>query len=125
MRFVYLDAESKGRPARRPRHPSFAHLCHLVIPPTSLLSSLRSLPEFSWGGRGPSSYQIIASQDKCPPGLNVHEFQAYQTLCSGTVRRWPQILVELGSSNVNFSTEATTWLLSHLALEMGPPSIGS
>ncbi|KAJ9667426.1 hypothetical protein H2201_002294 [Coniosporium apollinis] len=45
---------------------------------------------------------------------------AYQALFSGKHRRWPAILIELGSSNLNFSTEATTVLMSQLALQAGP-----
>lgn len=45
---------------------------------------------------------------------------AYQALFSGKTRRWPQILIELGSSSLNFGTEATTLLISMLALQVGP-----
>ncbi|TVY40663.1 hypothetical protein LSUB1_G002307 [Lachnellula subtilissima] len=76
--------------------------------------------DFHSDSDGPSSYATIASQSRCPPGVNVHEFMAYQTLFSGKTRRWPQILMELGASNLNFSTEATALLLCHLALQIGP-----
>ena len=45
---------------------------------------------------------------------------SFQTLFSGKSRRWLQILVELGSSNLNFSTEATTTLMTFLALQIEP-----
>ncbi|TVY94359.1 hypothetical protein LAWI1_G000351 [Lachnellula willkommii] len=75
---------------------------------------------FNSDSNGPSSYTTVASQSRCPPGVNVHEFMAYQALFSGKTRRWPQILMELGASNLNFSTEATALLLCHLALQIGP-----
>src|SRR2546423_5749130 len=45
---------------------------------------------------------------------------AYQALFSGKSCRWPLMLIELGSSNLNFSTEAVTLLMSQLALQAGP-----
>lgn len=47
---------------------------------------------------------------------------AYQCLFSGTNQRWPSILVELGSSNLNFGTEATSLLITQLATHSGPAS---
>jgi len=81
---------------------------------------LLSSSEFKIDSTGPSSYSIIASQTKCPPGVNVHEFVAFQALFSGNYRRWPQILIELGASNLNFSTETTALLIFHLVLQVGP-----
>jgi hypothetical protein len=49
---------------------------------------------------------------------------AHQTLLSGRNRRWPQILIELGSGNLNFNLESTTTLLSLLALQVGQPHEG-
>jgi hypothetical protein len=64
----------------------------------------------------------MATQMNCPSGLNPHEFLAFKTLLSGTARRWISILVELGSTNLNWSSETTMILVSHLALQCGPPS---
>lgn len=94
------------------------HSCELIIPPNSPYALFRSELK---GINGQSSYQILANQSRCPPSLNVHEFMAFQSLLSGKSRRWLQILVELGSTNLNFSAEATTFLISQLALETGPP----
>jgi hypothetical protein len=72
-------------------------------------------------GDGPTSYEVVASQTSCPQGLNTHEYMAFQSLLSGKRRRWVSILMELGSSNMNLATEAAVNLLSHLALQVGPP----
>lgn len=45
---------------------------------------------------------------------------AFQSLTSDRNRRWVSILIELGSSNLNFGTEATSLLLTQLALQAGP-----
>lgn len=116
MRFRYYDKKLDAWSAWTLETPTFKHHCELTIPEGS---PLRSLPG-SVIINGASSYQIIANQSRCPLGMNVHEFTAFQSLLSGKVRRWPQILVELGSSNLNFSTESTTFLISFLALQVGP-----
>jgi hypothetical protein len=77
-------------------------------------------PNFSGITDGPSSYETLASQARCPPGIDLHEFLSLQALFSGKARRWHQILIELGSSNVNFGTEATTLLIGLLSLQIGP-----
>ena len=45
---------------------------------------------------------------------------AYQSLFSGKSRRWPSVLIELSSSSLNFSIQATTLLITQLALQVGP-----
>jgi hypothetical protein len=69
---------------------------------------------------GPSSYEIVASETQCPSSVSVHEFTACQRLLSGKTRRWPTMLVELGASNVNFSSESTMSMFNHLATQAGP-----
>ena len=69
---------------------------------------------------GPSSYQIQANQTKCPSNMSFHEFSAYQKLLAGKTRRWPTILVEMDSSNLNFSDEDTTRVICQLAIQAGP-----
>ena len=120
LKFGYYDERTQSWPARQAQKPSFRHHCPLVIPVNSHFKCLRGLPEFNADAKGPSSYEIIASQTKCPPGLTTHEFLAYQTLFSGKFRRWTSMLLELGSSNLNFSAEATATLVSQLALQAGP-----
>jgi hypothetical protein len=46
---------------------------------------------------------------------------AIQNLFSGKARRWASILVELGSANLNFSTETTATVISYLASHVGQP----
>ncbi|KAI9833796.1 MAG: hypothetical protein M1819_003531 [Sarea resinae] len=120
LKYGYFDKLTKVWPARQTQKPTFAHHCRMNIPKTSPFSSLAPSLDLAVDADGPSSYEIIASQTRCPPGLNVHEFMAYQGLFSGKNRRWPSILMELGSSNLNFGTEATALLISQLALQVGP-----
>ena len=99
---------------------TLAHYCRISIP-TCLASALPAPPSHPPAApQGPSSYEAVASRRECPTGVSVHEFEAYQRLLSGTARRWPTILVELGSSNVDFGKEDTVVTLSQLICQAGP-----
>ncbi|KAL7793170.1 hypothetical protein V8C37DRAFT_415984 [Trichoderma ceciliae] len=96
------------------------HLCGVHIPSglSSTVWKPRSHPDEYF--IAPQSYQIQANLTKCPPHMSAAEFSAYQKLLAGKSRRWLNILVELGSFNLNFSSEDTTLLLSQLAVQAGP-----
>lgn len=120
LKLGYYDTVTGAWPGRETYRPSFSHHCPIHIPSESPFSILQHLPEFAPDSDGPSSYKVLAWQTLCPPQLNKHEFMAYQNLFSGKHHRWLPILVELGSSNLNFGTEATTTLISQLAVQAGP-----
>ena len=99
---------------------TFQHHCGIHVP-RSLQVSVMPLPVHPAPNTdGPSSYEIVASQTKCPPDVSIHEFTAYQRLLSGSTRRWLTMLVELGASNINFSTEDTMHIFCQLAVQAGP-----
>lgn len=100
--------------------PTLYHLCgvHVTVGLSSTVIRPQVHPAMNFDG--PSSYEIQANITKCPPNMSVAEFSAYQKLLAGKSRRWLNILVELGSSNLNFSSEDTTLLLSQLAVQAGP-----
>ncbi|KAI0484077.1 hypothetical protein GGR56DRAFT_8381 [Xylariaceae sp. FL0804] len=96
------------------------HLCGVYIPRSlrdSVMPDPKSLPTLRIG---PSSYRIQASQSQCPSDISIHEFSACQKLLAGNSRCWPNILVEMASSNINLSGEETTMMLSQLAVQAGP-----
>ncbi|KAF2420579.1 hypothetical protein EJ08DRAFT_25307 [Tothia fuscella] len=124
LKFGYFDRGTQLWPGRVAFKPNFAHhISALRIEPSSPWSPLLNNALFVAGAGGPSSNAVVASQTKCPNALNVHEFMAFQYLFSGFTRRWPMILVELGSSQMSFSTEATMLLMSRLTLEAGPSDL--
>ncbi|KAF3060564.1 hypothetical protein CFAM422_011134 [Trichoderma lentiforme] len=100
--------------------PTLHHLCGVHVPVGLSSTVLRPQVHPAMNFDGPSSYEIQANITKCPPNMSVAEFSAYQKLLAGKSRRWLNILVELGSSNLNFSSEDTTLLLSQLAVQAGP-----
>ncbi|KAK6334542.1 hypothetical protein TWF730_003756 [Orbilia blumenaviensis] len=118
LALAYFDTGRKLWPGRLSLSTTFYHHFPLPIPENSpfafLISELDPVSP-------PSSYDVIASQTRCPSGMNVHEFLAYQGLLGGWNRRLPSILVELASSNLNFSSEATTLLVRYLTHQTGPP----
>ncbi|KAK8175389.1 hypothetical protein IWX90DRAFT_469628 [Phyllosticta citrichinensis] len=120
LKLGYYDSSSKTWPGRRSGERSFAHHFRWAIPPSSALACLNFSPTFAVDSNGPSSHEILASQTKCPTGVSALEFMAYQSLFSGKHRRWLSILVELGSSNLNFSKAETTAIIVQLAVQAGP-----
>ncbi|KAL8366658.1 hypothetical protein RB595_010496 [Gaeumannomyces hyphopodioides] len=96
------------------------HLCGVHVPRALRSTVLPAVPHPPSHVDGPSSYEIQANRSECPIGLSVQEFAAHQELLSGTTRRWAQVLVQLGSSSLNFSSEETTRLISQLAIQAGP-----
>ncbi|KAK7928695.1 hypothetical protein PG985_005693 [Apiospora marii] len=115
LSFGYYDRTSKCWPGRKRLNPMPP-----VTPQKSTYASLMELPSFEAGREGPSSYEIVASQSSCPPGINIHEYMAFQSLTSGKARRWVTLLTELASSNLNFSTEPVVSLVGHITSQLGP-----
>ncbi|KAM0348261.1 hypothetical protein ACHAPU_004229 [Fusarium lateritium] len=119
LKLTYCDGPTKKWPSRR-GHLSFLHHVKLQIPGTSPFSQILQDTAFFKSVYGPSSYEIMATASRCPQGINIHEYLAFQTVASGKSRRWLSILTELASANLNFSNEATMILLSYLSLQCGP-----
>ena len=118
--FAYYDIKSGVWLKDLDRQLTFQHLCGIHVPRSLQASVVRSSVHPAPNVDGPSSYEIIASQTKCPSDISVHEFMGYQRLLSGKTRRWLTMLVELGASNLNFSAEDTMHMFNQLAVQAGP-----
>lgn len=120
LKLTYCDARSTMWPSRR-GHLSFFQHVKLKVP-RSIQSTFSQIIQdtYTKSAYGASSYEIMATASKCPQGLNVHEYLAFQTVASGKSRRWLSILTELASANLNFSNESTVTLLCYLAVQCGP-----
>ncbi|KAI1002778.1 hypothetical protein K3495_g5425 [Podosphaera aphanis] len=123
-RFAYYDTENQLWSSQN-NTPSFAHHCNFSLPADSFYSSLQHSPEFLGDTSGPTSYEIVASRINCPSGGSVQEFLTLQSLFTGFEQRWLQILIELASTNINFSTESVASILNTLALRIGPYDEGN
>ncbi|KAI1654401.1 hypothetical protein F4813DRAFT_370697 [Daldinia decipiens] len=99
---------------------TFLHLCAVNTPSALQATIIPVIQHPSPIVDGPSSYEVQANQVECPANMSVHEFSAYQKLLGGNVRRWPNILVEMGSSNLNIGNEDTARVLCQLAVQAGP-----
>ncbi|CAI6342575.1 unnamed protein product [Periconia digitata] len=118
LTYDYYDVVSKTWTQREGAGSLSRHFV-LNLPRQSPYRSLQ-LTNGSW----PSSNAILASQTKCPPDLNVHEFMAWQSLLSGTHSRWLCLLREMGATNLNFSSESSWAIIVKLILQVGPSSTG-
>ncbi|KAH8589073.1 hypothetical protein B0O99DRAFT_523793 [Bisporella sp. PMI_857] len=118
--FAYYDTKSGVWLRNLNKQLSFQHLCGIQVPRSLQASVIGSPIHPAPYIDGPSSYEIVASQTRCPSDISVHEFMSYQRLLSGKTRRWLTMLVELGASNLNFSAEDTMLIFNHLAVQAGP-----
>ncbi|KAA8623344.1 DUF3638 multi-domain protein [Pyrenophora tritici-repentis] len=114
LRPRYYDRHSKVWTGC-PEKASFWHHFPVKFPPGSAMSNL-GLRYSNW----PNSNGIQANQARCPQGLGVHEFTALQGLLVGTHSRWLDLLREMGSTNLNFSSESTWVIVLRLILQHGP-----
>lgn len=97
------------------------HVCGLRIP-RALQSVIPHVAHPPISITGPSSYQLLANHTLCPHDTPLHEFSACQRLLFGSSQRWVNILVELGSANINFSNADIVQMLADLAVRAGPGS---
>jgi hypothetical protein len=118
--FTYHDTKSGVWLRNLDEQLSFQHLCGIHVPRSLQALVIGSPVHPAPNIDGPSSYEIVASQTRCPSDISVHEFMSYQRLLSGKTRRWLTMLVELGASNLNFSAEDTMLIFNHLAVQAGP-----
>jgi len=113
----YYDTEAGAFIKDMQFPPSFVHSCGLSLP--SGLEIIKS--DFSNGlDDGSPSYAALANLTRCPKNMTANEFMAFQRLLTGKWCRWLTILMELGSSNINFSSEDAARLIGELAVQAGP-----
>lgn len=118
--FSYYDSASRLWASQLPSVPWFQHLLGSWLPNGISDPYEKENRFFDGDVYHPSSYEIVASEPKCPAEISIHEFSAFQRAVSGRGRRWLVLLVELASSNINFSSEAAMSVLTRLALQAGP-----
>jgi len=118
--FHLYDAASATWVNNLKRPLTFSHLCGLRIP-SALQGSIFPLEAHPHHDPdGPSSYQAIANQARCPVNMSTRELLSYQRLLSGRARRWMTLLSELGSPHLNFNSEDAMHLVGQLAVQAGP-----
>ncbi|KAK3350347.1 hypothetical protein B0T25DRAFT_483283 [Lasiosphaeria hispida] len=101
---------------------TFNHLCGIYTPPVLKRSIFppQERQQHSHDPDGPSSYDAIANQNRCPADMSIHEFLSYQRLLSGRSRRWLSLLAELAAPNLNLNSEHNMHLVSQLVIQAGP-----
>jgi len=123
--FLYYDSFSKLWLNDLNKRLTLQHLVGISIPrgirETILPVKIHPLPQDELL----SSYETQAILPSCPKSMSVHEYRAFCKLLHGQKQRWINILVELGSSNLNFSDQNTTTTITQLAVQAGPNTTGS
>ncbi|KAL6353775.1 hypothetical protein LRP88_12767 [Fusarium phalaenopsidis] len=117
--FSYYDEASGFWADELPETPWFQHLFGPWLP-EGVPDPYENCDQSNEEVYHPTSSDIIANEIDCPRDMSIHEFSAYQRVVSGRGRRWLAMLIELSSSNINFSSEITTTLFTRLALQAGP-----
>ncbi|KAI8664160.1 hypothetical protein NCS55_00923800 [Fusarium keratoplasticum] len=117
--FSYYDEASGFWADELPETPWFQHLLGPWLP-EGVPDPYENCDQSKEEVYHPTSSEIIANEIDCPRDMSIHEFSAYQRVVSGRGRRWLAMLIELSSSNINFSSEITTTLFTRLALQAGP-----
>lgn len=120
LSFSYYDSARKVWSDNFPMTMTFAHHFSMRLLSDHPLSRLYASSKFAAHSQGPSSYEIISTLSECPSEVTIHEYMAHQNLKAGINQRWLSILVELGSSNINFSLKDTAVLFQHLSMQAGP-----
>ncbi|KAM0123301.1 hypothetical protein ACHAO1_011325, partial [Botrytis cinerea] len=82
LSFSYYDSKSGIWLKDLDKQLTLQHLCGIHIPRSLRASVIESPVHPGPSFDGPSSYEIIASQSKCPSDISVHEFMSYQKLLS-------------------------------------------
>ncbi|KAF8539120.1 hypothetical protein BDD12DRAFT_883199 [Trichophaea hybrida] len=95
---------------------SVGHLCTFRLPdgPYNLL-------QYAIRGYSHSSNQVLARQYECPAELQLHEYVAFGHLRSGRHLQWFNILRELRSRTLTFSSEAVCMLIMQAVWQVGLP----
>ncbi|KAE8322528.1 hypothetical protein BDV39DRAFT_209670 [Aspergillus sergii] len=119
----YYDTREKIWASHLATEFTFAHSFGLNQSIIALLGP-DNASDFAADADGLSSYKVMSVQNSYPGSPSAHEYMAYQNLLAGKATRWLSVLRELGSSNINFSSEATMHLLNYLALQVGPNGNG-
>ena len=117
----YFDTEKRLWVAPQSNALTITHHLRIPAPLRALLFPLDNIDlEASLATNQLSSYDVMANQSHCPAGLNIHEFIALnQALSAGDEQRWFNLLIELGSSNLNFSTEAVRVMVDTVCSRAG------
>ncbi|KIW67043.1 hypothetical protein PV04_06320 [Phialophora macrospora] len=118
LRFEYYDVTRKLWPVEHLHEITFGHHCWQ---PSTANPPMSNRARYVVANSDITSNEVLAGLPRCPQTLGTPEFMAFQGLLSRSQRLWPAILAELGSSNLNFSSEAVAVLLQALSCRTGRP----
>ncbi|KIX98277.1 uncharacterized protein Z520_05578 [Fonsecaea multimorphosa CBS 102226] len=124
LSFEYYDRTRKVWLSEHLPRVTFSHHCMIALPRQSPFARIAipqpgAIAKYLNADANITSNEILAALPRCPQTLGVPEFLAFQGLICGSRRLWQAILVELGSSNLNFSSEPVMMLAQALICRTG------
>ncbi|KIW32045.1 uncharacterized protein PV07_03620 [Cladophialophora immunda] len=119
LRFEYYDRTRKVWLAEHSSRVTFNHHCIIPLSRHSPFAKIAALAKYLGAEAEITSNETLAGLPLCPQTLGVPEYLAFQGLICGSRRLWQAILVELGSSNLNFSSEPVMMLTQALICRTG------
>ncbi|KEF56129.1 uncharacterized protein A1O9_07710 [Exophiala aquamarina CBS 119918] len=133
LKFEFYDTATKLWPSEHSRAITFNHHCAIPRPQASPFAKIEypsrlmetvGIPKpggkFIAANAVFDSNEILAGQPRCPKSLSLQEFVAFQSVICKFNRFWPALLIEMGSSNLNLSSEAVMIILESLCARTDP-----
>lgn len=115
LRFALHDTNTRIWTSNRPPEIDIRHLCTFRLPE----GPYRAL-QYTLKGTSHTANQVLARQSECPPELQLHEYIAFGLLRSGRRLQWLNMLREIRSQTLTFSSEAVSMLYLQAAWQVGP-----
>lgn len=113
---LYDQEKQLWTAGKQNRKPSFALQCVTSLGPKSPFAVIQGV----LNGADNTPNDIVASQGYAPSTINGLEFVAVQDLVCGIRLQWIRLIRELGCTSLNFSTDATSQIVTRMALRAGP-----
>ncbi|KAH8198491.1 hypothetical protein TruAng_007325 [Truncatella angustata] len=122
LNLAYCDKHGQRWLAQFDGPLTLEHLYGISVPHSLSIAVFPKESHPDTSSSGPSSHEVMANQLSCPRSVLAQEYMTLQQLLASRNSRWPLILRELKSSNLDFKKEETVLMIGHLAKQAGPAS---
>ncbi|KAH6654363.1 hypothetical protein BKA67DRAFT_691391 [Truncatella angustata] len=122
LNLAYCDKHGQRWLAQFDGPLTLEHLYGISVPHSLSIAVFPKESHPDTSSSGPSSHEVMANQLSCPRSVLAQEYMTLQQLLASRNLRWPLILRELKSTNLDFKKEETVLMIGHLAKQAGPAS---
>ena len=98
-----------------PVEPSLRGLCTLQLPVGPDQQLQTTLQHWTH-----TQNEVIATQNECPSGLLVHEYEAFASLRAGVLTQWLLLVKNLRASSLNMNASEVYMLYCQAAIQVAP-----